>query len=92
MCIGARTGLNRSMPLAYGVALVSSLSMAGVPPMLGFPAKEAAVEAALGLSGGEGGGGVGGYGGESCGEREAATRDLLVLGVFTASKRVRIAA
>ncbi|MGK0275363.1 MAG: multicomponent Na+:H+ antiporter subunit A [Ilumatobacter sp.] len=47
------SGLNRSMPLAYGVALVSSLSMAGVPPMLGFPAKEAAVEAALGLSGGE---------------------------------------
>jgi multicomponent Na+:H+ antiporter subunit A len=47
------SGLYRSMPLAYGVALVSSLSMAGVPPMLGFPAKEAAVEAALGLSGGE---------------------------------------
>ncbi|BAN04116.1 hydrogen gas-evolving membrane-bound hydrogenase subunit E [Ilumatobacter coccineus] len=47
------SGLWRSMPLAFGVALVSALSMAGVPPLLGFPAKEAAVEAGLGLSGGE---------------------------------------
>lgn len=47
------SGLWRSMPLAFGVALVSALSMAGVPPLLGFPAKEAAIEAALGLSGAE---------------------------------------
>lgn len=47
------SGLWRSMPLAFGVALVSGLSMAGVPPLLGFPAKEAAIEAGLGLSGTE---------------------------------------
>jgi multicomponent Na+:H+ antiporter subunit A len=35
------------------VALVSGLSMAGVPPLLGFPAKEAAIEAVLGLAGTE---------------------------------------
>ena len=46
-------GLWRSMPIAFAVALVSSLSMAGVPPMLGFPTKEAAIEAALGASGWE---------------------------------------
>ncbi len=46
-------GLNRSMPIAFGVAVVAGLSMAGVPPLLGFPAKEAAIEAALGLSGTE---------------------------------------
>ena len=46
-------GLWRSMPIAFAVALVSGLSMAGVPPLLGFPAKEAAIEAALGASGGE---------------------------------------
>ncbi len=42
-------GLWRSMPLAFAVALVSGASMAGVPPLLGFPAKEAAIEAVLGL-------------------------------------------
>jgi multicomponent Na+:H+ antiporter subunit A len=46
-------GLWRSMPIAFGVALVSALSMAGVPPLLGFPAKEAAIEAALGAAGWE---------------------------------------
>jgi len=46
-------GLWRSMPIAFGVALVSALSMAGVPPLLGFPAKEAAIEAALGATGSE---------------------------------------
>jgi multicomponent Na+:H+ antiporter subunit A len=44
-------GLASSMPLAFGVAVVSGASMAGVPPLLGFPAKEAAIEAALGLDG-----------------------------------------
>jgi multicomponent Na+:H+ antiporter subunit A len=44
-------GLWRSMPIAFGVAVVSGLSMAGVPPLLGFPTKEAAIEAALGASG-----------------------------------------
>jgi NADH:ubiquinone oxidoreductase subunit 5 (subunit L)/multisubunit Na+/H+ antiporter MnhA subunit/multisubunit Na+/H+ antiporter MnhB subunit len=38
-------GLRHKMPLAFGVALVSSLSMAGVPPLLGFMAKDAFLEA-----------------------------------------------
>ncbi len=46
-------GLARSMPVAFGVAVVSGLSMAGVPPLLGFAAKEAAIEAVLKLSGAE---------------------------------------
>ncbi len=49
--INELSGLRRSMPIAFGVAVVAGLSMAGVPPLLGFPAKEAAIEAALGLSG-----------------------------------------
>lgn len=44
-------GLRRSMPVAFWVAVVSGASMAGVPPLLGFPAKEAAIEAGLGLEG-----------------------------------------
>ena len=46
-------GLRRSMPVAFGVTVLTAASMAGVPPLLGFPAKEAAVEAALGLTGGQ---------------------------------------
>ncbi|MEM9611636.1 MAG: hydrogen gas-evolving membrane-bound hydrogenase subunit E [Actinomycetota bacterium] len=45
-------GLSRAMPLAFVVAAVSAASMAGVPPLLGFAAKEAAIEAALGFEGG----------------------------------------
>ncbi len=45
------SGLWRSMPIAFAVAVVSAASMAGIPPMLGFAAKEAGIEAALGLSG-----------------------------------------
>jgi multicomponent Na+:H+ antiporter subunit A len=37
--------------VAFAVAVAASLSMAGVPPLLGFAAKEAAVEAVLKLSG-----------------------------------------
>ena len=48
-------GLARSMPIAFLVALISGLSMAGAPPLLGFTAKEAAIEAALGLEGTMGG-------------------------------------
>jgi multicomponent Na+:H+ antiporter subunit A len=44
-------GLRRSMPVAFAVAVGASLSMAGIPPLLGFAAKEAAVEAVLTLSG-----------------------------------------
>lgn len=46
-------GLSRSMPVATAVATLAGLSMAGVPPLLGFAAKEAAVEAVLKLSGAE---------------------------------------
>ncbi len=46
-------GLRRSMPVAFAVTILAAASMAGVPPLLGFPAKEAAVEAALGLNGTE---------------------------------------
>lgn len=44
-------GLARSMPVAFAVAAVAGVSMAGAPPTLGFVAKEAAIEAVLGLSG-----------------------------------------
>ena len=44
-------GLWRSMPFAFAVAVASGLSMAGVPPLLGFTAKEAAIEAVLKLKG-----------------------------------------
>ncbi len=44
-------GLASSMPITFGVAAVSAASMAGVPPLLGFAAKEAAIEAVLKLSG-----------------------------------------
>ncbi|MEM7093395.1 MAG: hydrogen gas-evolving membrane-bound hydrogenase subunit E [Actinomycetota bacterium] len=45
--------LYRTMPVATAVAVLAGASMAGVPPSIGFAAKEAAVEAALGLSGTE---------------------------------------
>lgn len=51
--INELSGLRRSMPTTFVVAVLSGASMAGIPPLLGFPAKEAAVEAALGLSGAE---------------------------------------
>lgn len=45
--IHALSGLRTSMPVVFWVMVVAGLSMAGVPPLLGFPAKEAAIEAAL---------------------------------------------
>ena len=47
------SGLARSMPIAFTVAVISGASMAGVPPLLGFAAKEAAIEAGLDLEGWE---------------------------------------
>ena len=44
-------GLARSMPGAFSIAVLAGLSMAGVPPLLGFVAKEAAIEATLALDG-----------------------------------------
>lgn len=49
--IAQLSGLWRSMPVACAVAIVSGASMAGLPPLLGFTAKEAAIEAALTLDG-----------------------------------------
>lgn len=46
-------GLARSMPIAFGVSAIAGLSMAGAPPLLGFTAKEAAIEAVLTLDGSE---------------------------------------
>jgi multicomponent Na+:H+ antiporter subunit A len=51
--INELSGLRRSMPITFAVAVIAGASMAGIPPLLGFPAKEAAIEAALGLSGTE---------------------------------------
>ncbi len=46
-------GLRRSMPATFWATLISAASMAGVPLLLGFPAKEAAIEAVLKLEGTE---------------------------------------
>jgi multicomponent Na+:H+ antiporter subunit A len=51
--INELSGLRRAMPITFAVAVISGASMAGIPPLLGFPTKEAAIEAALGLSGAE---------------------------------------
>jgi multicomponent Na+:H+ antiporter subunit A len=51
--INELSGLRAAMPLTFAVAVVSAASMAGIPLVLGFPAKEAAIEAVLGLDGGE---------------------------------------
>ena len=48
------SGLRRSMPIAFWVMVLAGASMAGVPPLLGFPAKEAAIEAGLGEDGAAG--------------------------------------
>lgn len=44
-------GLSRSMPIAFALALLAGGSMVGLPPLLGFAAKEAAIEAVFALSG-----------------------------------------
>ncbi|GAB3945968.1 Na+/H+ antiporter subunit A [Corynebacterium tapiri] len=51
-CTGTRdirklSGLGRKQPLLAGLAIVSGLSMAGVPPFLGFIAKESALTTVL---------------------------------------------
>ena len=51
--INELSGLRRSMPVTFAVAVVCGFSMAGIPPTLGFPAKEAAIEAVQGLAGSE---------------------------------------
>jgi multicomponent Na+:H+ antiporter subunit A len=51
--INELSGMRRSMPVTFVVAVISGASMAGIPPLLGFPAKEAAIEGVLGLTGTE---------------------------------------
>ncbi len=51
--IGDLGGLHRSMPAAFAVALLAGGSMVGLPPLLGFVAKETAIEAVLALAGAE---------------------------------------
>ncbi len=46
-------GLARAMPGTFTAALLAGLSMAGIPPLLGFVAKETAIEATLALHGAE---------------------------------------
>lgn len=41
------SGLRRSMPLTSAAALIAALSMAGIPPLFGFLAKEYLLESAL---------------------------------------------
>ena len=44
-------GLARTMPLTFAITLLSALSMAGIPPMLGFLGKELIYEAKVQLPG-----------------------------------------
>ena len=44
-------GLPGAMPLTTATLVIAGASMAGVPPLLGFAAKEAAIEPMLGLDG-----------------------------------------
>ncbi|ERS51689.1 MULTISPECIES: Na+/H+ antiporter subunit A [Corynebacterium] len=51
-CSGTRditklSGLGRRQPFLYGIALISALSMAGVPPLFGFVSKEAVLESTM---------------------------------------------
>lgn len=41
------TGLWRTAPILFGVSLVAALSMAGIPPLIGFVAKEGALSAVI---------------------------------------------
>ncbi len=51
--IGELGGLFRSMPVAFAAAVLAGGSMVGLPPLLGFVAKETAIEAVLALTGPE---------------------------------------
>ncbi|WP_286954893.1 MULTISPECIES: Na+/H+ antiporter subunit A [Corynebacterium] len=41
------SGLGRRQPLLYGLAIISGLSMAGIPPLFGFVSKEAVLTAIM---------------------------------------------
>ncbi|SDJ71797.1 Na+/H+ antiporter subunit A [Nonomuraea jiangxiensis] len=46
--VGELSGVGRAMPWVCAVAVVAGASMAGLPPLAGFAAKEAALESLLG--------------------------------------------
>ena len=52
----ALSGVGRRMPYVAGAAALAAASMAGLPPLFGFVAKEAAYEALLGLNSASAGG------------------------------------
>lgn len=41
------SGLGRKEPVVFGLAIISALSMAGIPPLFGFVTKEAVLEAVM---------------------------------------------
>ena len=45
--VNSLSGLRKTMPIAFGAAIVAGLSMAGFPPFIGFIGKEIVYEAAL---------------------------------------------
>lgn len=53
------TGLRRKMPWVFGVTVVAAASMAGVPPLFGFVAKESVYEAFVDVAGSGTGDGTG---------------------------------
>ena len=48
------SGIGRQLPVLAGAAALAAASMAGIPPLLGFVAKESALEALVYLAGGDG--------------------------------------
>src|SRR5690625_6070995 len=47
------SGVGRQLPVIAAAAAIAAASMAGLPPLLGFIAKESALEGLLGVIGGE---------------------------------------
>lgn len=45
--IGKLSGLWKKQPVLYALAIISALSMAGIPPLFGFVAKEAVIESVM---------------------------------------------
>lgn len=67
------SGLRRSMPVTAGLTALAAMSMAGIPPLVGFVAKEEAFYAFLGTSQASWAGGFGGVGVLAAGAAVAGT-------------------